>query len=294
MLRILESALVAGIAVGRRAATDVSPWIERLARVGFVAKALLYGTIGVVAALAAFRRDGQGGATDTRGAMTTLLDAPFGSAVVIAMALGLFGYATWRIVEGILDPERRGADAKAIAVRGSFIVRGLAHAALGVSALRLAFGSSHGGDGGSGDGGGVEQGRDATRTAFELPGGEWIVIAVAIGIAGYGVYQLYRAAVTKLSKQLDLAEMSREAGRWVIGVSRFGIAARGIVFIAVGWTVFYAARRHDASRAGGIREALTIIRDFGRWPFAAIALGLIAYGVYQLLNARYRRVRVRA
>ena len=288
---------MARIEVGQRSATDVSPWIERLARVGFVAKALLYGTIGVVAALAAFRRDGQGGATDTRGAMNTLLDAPFGPAIVIAMALGLFGYAAWRIVEGILDPERRGTDAKAIAVRGSFIVRGLAHAALGVSALRLAFGSSDGGDagggGGGGGGGGVEQGRDATRTAFELPGGEWIVMAVAIGIACYGIYQLYRAAAAKLSKQLDLAEMSREAGRWVIGVSRFGIAARGIVFIAVGWTVFYAAWRQDASRAGGIREALTVIRDFGRWPFAAIALGLIAYGVYQLLNARYRRVRVR-
>ena len=282
---------MARIEVGQRAATDVSPWIERLARVGFVAKALLYGTIGVIAALAAFRRDGQGGATDTRGAMATLLDAPFGPAIVIAMALGLFGYAAWRIVEGILDPERRGTDAKAISVRGSFIVRGLAHAALGVSALRLAFGSSDSGN--VGDGGGVEQGRDATRAAFELPGGEWFVIAVAIGIAGYGIYQLYRAAATKLSKQLDLAAMSREAGRWVIGVSRFGIAARGIVFIAVGWTVFYAARREDASRAGGIREALTVIRDFGRWPFAAIALGLIAYGVYQLLNARYRRVRVR-
>lgn len=280
---------MARIDVGQRAATDISPWIERLARVGFVAKALLYGTIGVVAALAAFRHDGRSGTTDTRGALTTLLDAPFGSAIVIAMALGLFGYAAWRTVEGVLDPERRGTDAKAIAVRGSFVVRGLAHAALGFSALRLAFGSSDGGDGG----GGVEQGRDATRTAFELPGGEWIVIAVAVGIAGYGAYQLYRAAAAKLSKQLDLAEMSREAGRWVIGVSRFGIAARGIVFIAVGWTVFYAAKRQDASRAGGIREALTVIRDVGRWPFAAIALGLIAYGVYQLLNARYRRVRVR-
>lgn len=277
---------MARIEVGQQAADDVAPWIAWLARLGFVAKAILYGTIGGLAALAAFRRTGTG-STDTRGAMSTLLDAPLGSALVGAMAVGLFGYAVWRLIEGVLDPEHRGSDAKGLALRASFIARGLAHAALGLSALRLLSGRSESGQGG------VEQGREATRTAFELPGGEWIVIGVAIGIALYGVYQLYRAAGAKLSKQLDLGRMSREAGRWVIGVSRFGIAARGLVFVAVGWTVFFAARRHDASEAGGIREALEVIRDFGRWPFAAVALGLIAYGVYQLLNARYRRVRVR-
>ena len=278
---------MAGTAVGRHAMHEASPWIERLARMGFVAKALLYGTIGGLAALAAFRRGGEQGATDTRGAFTTLIDAPLGSTLVGAMAVGLLGYAVWRVVEGLLDPERRGTDAKALAVRASFVARGLAHAALGVSALRLLMGRSDSGNGG------VEQGRRATRTAFEVPGGEWIIIAVAIGIAGYGIYQLYRAAAAKLSKQLNLAQMSREAGRWVITISRVGIAARGIVFIAVGWTVFYAARRQDASQAGGMREALDVIRDVGRWPFAAVALGLVAYGVYQLLNARYRRVRVR-
>jgi hypothetical protein len=271
---------------GARAASDVAPWIERLARMGFVAKALLYGTIGGLAALAAFR--GRGSAsTDTRGALSSLLDAPLGSALVGAMAIGLLGYAVWRVVEGLLDPEHRGSDAKAIAVRASFVARGLAHAALGVSALRMLFGGDR-----SGGAGGEETGREATRTAFELPGGEWIVMAAAMGIAGYGIYQLYRAAAAKLSRQLNVAEMSREAGRWVIGASRFGIAARGIIFIAVGWTVFDAARRHDASEAGGLREALEVIRNVGRWPFVAVALGLVAYGVYQLLNARYRRVRV--
>lgn len=278
---------MARIEVGAQTASDVAPWIERVARMGFVAKALLYGTIGGLAALAAFRPGNGSGSTDTRGAMSTLLDAPMGSALVGAMAVGLFGYAIWRVIEGLLDPERRGTGAKAIAVRASFVARGLAHAALGVSALRMLFG------GGRSGAGGEETGRQATRTAFELPGGELIVMLVAIGIAGYGAYQLYRAAAAKLSKQLDLAQMSREAGRWVIGVSRFGIAARGIVFLAVGWTVFFAGRRHDASQAGGIREALDVIREFGRWPFAAVALGLMAYGLYQLLNARYRRVRVR-
>ena len=219
--------------------------------------------------------------------MTAMLKAPMGRALIIAMGIGLLGYAAWRVVEGTLDPERRGTDAKALAVRASFVVRGLAHALFAVSTLKLALGN------GGGPASGGEQGRDATRTAFELPGGTWIVWAVAIGIAGYGAYQLYRAAAAKLSDQLDTGEMPRDAGRWVIGASRFGIAARGIVFIAIGWLLTRAARAHDASQAGGVGEALQVLKEFGRWPFAAIAVGLIAYGVYNLMSAKYRRIRAR-
>jgi hypothetical protein len=113
-----------------------------------------------------------------------------------------------------------------------------------------------------------------------------------VGLAGYGAYQLYRAVAAKLSRRIDTTEMSAESGRWVIGVSRFGIAARGVVFIAIGWLFVRAASQHDPSEAGGIGEALRALRDLGRWPFVAIAIGLIAYAAYQVVNARYRRIRV--
>lgn len=282
MLRLLSRAVMANIRVGAAKARDAAPWIEWMARVGFVAKGILYGTIGLFAAMAAMRMGG--GVTDTRGAMAALVEAPLGRVLLLAMAIGLLGYAAWRVIEGVADPEQRGSDVKGIAVRSSFVVRGLAHAALGVSALMFAMGRRAGGAGNS------EQGREATRTAFELPGGELLLYSAAAGIAAYGLYQLYRAVVAKLSKQLKVGEMRGEAGPWVVWVSRLGIAARGIVFMAVGWTVFRAAQEHDPSEAGGIRQAFTVIEDWGRWPFAAVALGLIAYGVYNLLNARYRRI----
>jgi Domain of Unknown Function (DUF1206) len=226
---------------------------------------------------------GQRGATDTRGAMATVLAAPLGRVLLAAIGVSLLGYAAWRVVEAIADPDRRGSDPKGLALRASFFARGLVHAALAVTALRLAAGDSSGGDGG-------DRPREATRTAFELPGGEWIVWAAALGLAGYGLYQLYRAAAAKLSKQLDVAELSAETGRWLIGVSRFGIAARGMVFIAIGWLFVRAAARHDPGEAGGIGDALRALGGVGRWPFAAIAVGLIAYGAYQAVNARYRRI----
>jgi hypothetical protein len=247
--------------------------------VGYVAKALLYGTVGVVAAGAAF---GHGQSTDTRGAMTTLIAAPFGRTLLAAMAVGLFGYAAWRCISAIVDAEDRGNDLKGLALRASFLIRGVAHLVLGYSAARLAFGhSAQGGDGST----------KAAGAAMHLPGGAWLVWVVAIGIGGFGAYQLYRAARAKLSKQLEQGDARAEVGEWVIWVSRIGIAARGLVFIAIAWLLARAAASHDPSRAGGIGDALTSLAQLGRFPYAAIGGGLMAYGVYQLLNARYRRMR---
>jgi hypothetical protein len=271
-------------AAGRAATAEVAPWIERLARLGYAAKGVLYATIGVLAARAALGSGGR--TTDTRGAMTEVLSAPFGRVLLFVIALGLLGYAAWRVVEAITDPEQRGSDAKGMAMRASFVGRGLLHAALAVSAFRIALG----GRDDQGPGGGSE---GLTARALELPAGEAIVWGAALSFVGYGLYQLYRAFKAKLSKQLDLGRMSAEAGRWVIGVSRAGIAARGIVFAAIGLLLARAASRHDAGEAGGLGDAMRELAGLGRLPYAAIALGLVAYGVYEFLNARYRRIRAR-
>jgi hypothetical protein len=261
------------------ASEDVAPWIERFARVGYVAKAVLYATVGILALGAVI---GHGQSTDTRGAMLKLLSAPFGRMLLAIIALGLFGYAVWRCVSAVVDAERRGSDAKGLALRASFLVRGLAHLLLAYSAAKLAFGDLSAGS--------ANNSERATGAAMQAPGGVLVVWAVAIGIAAFGLYQLYRAVTAKLSKQLDRGEMRAEAGDWVVMVSRIGIAARGLVFVAIGWLLAKAAAAHDPSRAGGIGDALTSLERFGRWPYAAIGAGLIAYGGYELLNARYRRV----
>lgn len=258
---------------------DVAPWIERFARVGYAAKAVLYATVGALAMGAVI---GHGESTDTRGAMMKLLMAPFGRLLVMIVALGLCGYAIWRCVSAIVDAERRGNGAKGLALRASFLVRGIVHLALAWSAAKLAMGDHSAGS--------TDSSERATGAAMDFPGGILVVWAAAAGIAGFGLYQLYRAATAKLSKQLDRGEMRAEAGDWVVIVSRLGIAARGLVFIAIGWLLGRAAAAHDPSQAGGVQDALRSLEQLGRWPYAAIGAGLIAYGGYELLNARYRRV----
>jgi hypothetical protein len=114
---------------------------------------------------------------------------------------------------------------------------------------------------------------------------------VALGIGAFGVYQVYRAIAAKLSRDVNQRQVAQETSSWLIVVSRIGIGARGIVFMAVAWLLFQAGRDHNAAQAGGLADALRELARLGQWPFVAIAAGLIAYGVYQLLSARYRRIR---
>jgi len=272
-----------GVSMTAPTMKDVAPWVEGLARVGYLAKALLYITIGLVAAQAAFGPGSK--TTDTRGALRLVHGMTFGRIILLVMAGGLVGYAVWRVVEAVVDPDGRGHGPKGVALRAGSAGRGLLHGALAVTALRLAYGdrsaTSH------------DQAQEWTSVAFGLPGGELLVWIAAASVAGYGVYQLYRAYAPKLGRQLDLSRLRDPAHAWVVGVSRFGIAARGVVFCLIGFFLARAAAQHDAGEVGGVRESLGAVASIGRWPFVVVALGLMAYGVYELVNARYRRIRAR-
>lgn len=263
------------------APAEVAPWVERLARVGYAAKAVLYATIGILAAQTAL---GEGGrTTDTRGALRTLLQAPYGRVMLLVVAIGLLGYTTWLLARAVTDAEQRGHGAKGIALRTGDVVRGIAHGALALAALRLARGQG----GGGGDGT-----REWAGRVLEAPFGQTLLWIGAAGIAGYGLYQLYRSWSAKLSRRLALGELPAGTARWVVAVSRFGIAARGVVFLLIAYFLSRAAAQHDPSEAGGVDESLQALAGVGRWPLAVVAFGLVAYGVYELVNARYRRIQV--
>ena len=262
------------------APAEVAPWIERLARVGFVAKAVLYGTVGILAAQAATGRGGR--TTDTRGALRELLGAPYGRGMLYVITVGLLGYAAWLLVRSVADPEGKGNSFKGIALRTGYAIRGILHAALALAAFGLASGGGGGDDGTE---------RWAARL-MELPLGELLLWSAAAGIGGYGIYQLYRGFAAKLGRHLALGALPPGTASWVVGVSRLGIAARGVVFCCIGYFLARAADQGDPNEAGGLDASLQAIADAGQWPFLLVALGLIAYGVYELVNARYRIIRV--
>ncbi|HEU4829439.1 MAG TPA: DUF1206 domain-containing protein [Gemmatimonadales bacterium] len=262
---------------------DVAPWVTRLARLGYAAKAVLYTLVGVLAF--GIGRGAGGRATGSRGALVTILSAPFGRVLLALIAAGLVGYAVWRIVEGITDPDRRGSGPKGLALRASFIGRGLLHGLLGISAARVAMSGVSDED----DGQTAER---WTARALDAPGGEAVLMGIGLALMGFALYQLYRGFTAKIGRRIDLTAMSPRGAKWAVVVSRFGIAARGIIFGLMGAAIFRAAQQRDASEAGGTGESLQAIAQVGRWPLMLTALGLVAYGAYELINARYRRIRI--
>jgi hypothetical protein len=268
-------------AEARAAAREVAPWVERLARVGYAAKAVVYIVIGLLA-LGAMRGDRS---PDSEGAMVAILRQPFGRVLLIIIALGLLGYALWRVIEAIVDPQGKGKGIKGAGWRVWMIGRGVFHGALALEAIRFAMGNG----GGGGDG----EAKGWTSRLMDAPFGPWLVILLGLGIAGYGVGQIVMALKGKLAKRLEtggLRSMAPTARTWAIRISRYGLASRGVLFAIIGGFLVKAGLAHDPRHARGLGGAFRVFDSPA--VLALVALGVISYGLYEAIKARYARIDV--
>lgn len=259
-----------------------TPWIERYARFGYVAYGLVYALVGFFAVQAAF--SGGGKTTGQEGALQSILSAPLGRVLLVLIAVGLLGYAAWRLLQGIMDPDDDGSDAKGIVKRLDHGLNGLFHGALALTAGRLALGLGGGGGGGSPDG--------WTARLLAQPFGRWLAVIAGVIIVGVGLYQFYKAYKASFRDELKLHEMSLREKIWATRSGRLGYAARGVVFGVIGVFIIQAAVQTDPQKARGLGGALqTLARQpFGPYLLGAVALGLVSYGVFMLVMARYRRI----
>jgi len=262
-------------------ATSNRQWIEHLARFGFAARGLVYILVGVLAAEAAAVG---GRATDAHGAIQAIgQDQHFGTLLLLVLALGLAAYAVWRFAQAWLDLEHKGNDVQALATRATFVVSGLGHAALAISAVSLAVGLQRGHS-------------NAVRTwvtrVLSAPHGRWVVAAVGLAVIGTGVYQFYKAYMALFENDLLISEMSADARLWSRRVGRAGLTARGVTFGVIGWFLLRAGLDANAHEARGVAGALRLLgrQDEGHWLLFVVAVGLAAYGFSSLVDARYRRV----
>src|SRR5829696_480004 len=119
------------------------PQFEWLARAGLVARGVIYAIIGVLAVKLAL---GDGGkTTNQKGALNTIAQQPFGKALLILMAVGLAGYAIWRLVRAAIGHGPEATDDTKERLAG--LASGIAYAMLCVTAVSILMGSG----GGSGD-----------------------------------------------------------------------------------------------------------------------------------------------
>jgi hypothetical protein len=270
-----------GDRLGRQAVRN--PWTERLARLGYLAKGVVYAVVGVLALQVAFGTGGK--MTDTQGALATLAQEPWGKALLAVVAVGLVGYVLWRVVQAWMDPDGKGTDAKGLVTRAGYLVSAAIHASLAVAAFRLVL--ETGGVGAHGD----QSAQSWTARLMSKPFGQALVAVVGLVIAGVGLWQVYKAWKEKFRKKLRLEGMRPPQAEWAVRISKLGILARGGVFVLIGGFLVQAALTANPRRAHGLDGALETLaaQPYGAVLLALAAAGLVAYAVYMAVEARYRR-----
>jgi hypothetical protein len=270
--------LAEGQALAGEARAAARPWVERAARLGYVAKGIVYLLVGGIAARAAL---GKGETEDSRGALASLLHQPFGKVVLALVALGLFGYALWQALRAILDPERHGTDAKGLGARAYALGSALVHGALGVAAVRLSMGDRA-----------ADQDSTGSWTADVMaqPLGRWLVALAGLVVIGVALQQFAHALGRGWQRHIRLDRLDPDVARWLGPVARAGLAARGIVFLIIGGFLVVAALHARPDEAKGVGDALATLarQPLGTALLLVVSLGLCAYGLYELVKARYR------
>jgi MFS family permease len=258
-----------------------SRWAERLARVGLVAQGVSFGLVAVLAIKLALGEGGE--ATDREGALRTIAHHPAGRLIVVALAGGFGCYALWRLSEAVLgravESHRKQGVAKRIGALGKAAIYGaLCAAAVSV----LLEGGDHSGS----------QEREATAGVLGWPAGRWIVIGIAIAIAVAAFWNLWRGISGRFLKRLKTGEMSERVRRWTTRIGVLGLVARAVVFGLISWFFFKAAADYDADKARGLDGALRKLahEPYGMWLLSIVAAGLFAYGVFCIIQAKYREV----
>lgn len=266
-------------------AAENTELVDRLVRVGYFARGIVYGLIGYLAFQAAL--NGSGKITDQRGALATIADKPFGKWVLIVVAIGLVGLFIWGIIRAVADPMHEGSDTKGLVKRAGYLVSGLAYGLLLVPTMNLIRGAGSAGP---------SSGQTAQRAAAGImahPWGVFLVGLIGLILIGVGVGRIIDGYNAKFHERFKGYKMSAQEREWAVRMGRFGYIALGIVFVIIGFLTVWAATTKNPARVSGWDGALLFLahQPYGPLLLAIVALGLIAFAVYSFMGAFWFRVK---
>jgi uncharacterized membrane protein YidH (DUF202 family) len=264
------------------AAKDVTDnrWVQLGARVGLACYGVTHLLIAWLALQVAF--GGGGEQANQKGAFQELADNTFGVILLWIIVLGFVAVALWRLGQAIWGYRYVSDKKKQLRKRGTSAFKAAVFATLAVWAATTAAGSGGGGGGG---------GQKATAGVLGLPGGQWIVGLVGLGIIIAGGNKIYSGWKKKFEDDMDMPsdQKTRQAAE---RTGQIGYIAKGVSIAVIGVLVVIAAIQFDPSKASGLDAALRSLAQtpLGPWLLVVVALGLAAYGVFCWFDAKYHRV----
>jgi hypothetical protein len=261
-----------------REAEDSKP-VEGMARFGLCGRGLVYLVVGLIALQLAL---GHHGRADKNGALAAIRDKPLGSVLLVVLAVAFTGYAGWRLLQGAIGHRDEDEGAKRAAKRAASVGRGLLYASFAYTTVRFLATSQESRD----------KTEPLTARVMSWTGGQTLVFCVGVAIVGTGGYMVFRGVTQKFLERLDLRGAPRAAELAAAGVGLVGMAARGALVVLVGAFLVRAAVRYEPDKAKGLDAALKSLADepLGGLLIGVIGAGLVCFGLWSFLEARYRRV----
>ena len=259
-----------------------NPVLKLLERLGYVVRGALYAVMGVLAFRIALAKPG-GAATDLTGSLVYMIGNSWGKLILVVVIVGLAAYSIWGFVRAIFDPLHRGSDASGYMERLGFVSSAISYGAIVLFALKILLGSG----GGSGD-----STKQTISSVLDHPAGGLLTIAIGVIAIGVGVGQFVEAYRAVFQRDLKGAEMTHTERTVAVALGRFGMFARGVIFVIIGWFVLQAGIQNDPSKVQGFGGAFIFLlsKPYGHVLLGIVALGIVALGLYSWACARWIRL----
>jgi hypothetical protein len=255
-------------------------WLERMARVGYAARGLVFAIVGIFAGLAAIGARSRAG--DSKDALHTILSEPFGQVLLALVAVGLACFAAWRLTQAVLDADHLGTDFKALLRRTIYVGAALFYLGFAWLAATMVFGSDRSGNS-------DQAAREWTAWLLVKPFGQWVIAAAGIAFFATAIGVAITGFRADFKHRL---EMKKDDRKIVTALGSFGFFARAFVFAMIGVFLLFAAIHARSSEAKGVAGALRVIQQqpYGSALLGITAAGLLAFGLYGIAEAVFRRI----
>jgi hypothetical protein len=254
-----------------------------MVRAGFAARAVTYGVVGGIALALALGAGRAQKAPNQQGALALIAQAPLGRAAIFAICAGLLAYALWKLGQAVYGRGPEGGGRPRAFDRIANAGGGVVYIGFFVVALHVLSGSNSSGS---------QEPRNAAAGVLGWPGGPALVGAAGVAFVLISGYQVYDTLCGQFEDDIKTGEMRPWLRTSFQVIGRIGLTARALVFVLVGYFLIRTAIEYKPSNAVGIDGALARIHDepLGPWLLGLVAVGLLTFAAFSLLEARYRRL----